>query len=874
MEINVNRGNANAANAGMRDKINLRPMMGERPRVRPDVPKTPPTIPGRPSAPAEPKKDKTFIIKVFDKIISLSIFMIFFGLPLYFTGLANQGVIFEKQLWFYFWLLLGIVTWAAKGVMSGEMKIRRTPLDIPILGFFLAYIAAVVFSIDRWHSFWGAYSDPSRGLMSVTAYILAFYFIFSNFSAKRLKLILAAVLSSGAILTIWTTLAVLAIKFLPDALAQYAPVSLPGSITTLGSLIAVMVPLIMTAVLKISEAENKNLWKKILIAGLLVILAADLFLVLALSSYIPWLGFFVGIIVFLIFMLAKIIRPNPSWTWLPMTVFVLVMILRLTGAVSITKITLPVEVSLNYKTSAEIVAESVKNKPITGSGPATYGYNFSLNRPKDFNLNAFYNLRFFQGTGILAEAIPTIGIVGGVFLAILFLSYLGLQFFLLYRDKEKNKLYSLGIFSAAAILVTNALTIRTGGMILAYTILLITAALAASMMESESSEKNLNLSLKTSPKFALALAFVFMVVSAGVAFLFVFLGKAYFADIQAGRAERLMAVNQEEAFQNYSSAIRLNSRESKYFSQIGRFYMSLANAEAIRGKDNYDIEKIRQYLQYSIAVSVRAKEISKNDVTAVESLALIYENAGLYIPDSLKLAAENYNRAMELEPHNPIYWVKLGQIKVAQAGKTKDQAERESLIGEAKDLYQKSIDEKNNFAEGYYHLALAQEAMKELDQAIENGTAAVRLNSKNSNYLLALGRMHQVRATGEDNKMAEDYFKAAIGANEKDINGYFYLGLFYEKNNNRDEAKKKYNEVIGLLLEGKNNEETVGQIQKMISNVDRGIENTPQSLGLVPESSSPTNSQSQPAAEAVPTGEASPANLPGRPTIEESQLAE
>ena len=72
--------------------------------------------------------------------------MLFLGVPLFFTGLTFQGLAFEKQIYFYFWLLLALVVWATKGVIAGEMKIRRTPLDIPILAFWLTYLLATIFS--------------------------------------------------------------------------------------------------------------------------------------------------------------------------------------------------------------------------------------------------------------------------------------------------------------------------------------------------------------------------------------------------------------------------------------------------------------------------------------------------------------------------------------------------------------------------------------------------------------------------------------------------------------------------------------------------------------------------------------------------------
>ena len=72
------------------------------------------------------KSDDKFVVKVLDKIIAASIFMIFFGLPLFFTNLTFQGISFEKQIYFYLWLFLGLVAWTAKGVIIGEMNIKRT----------------------------------------------------------------------------------------------------------------------------------------------------------------------------------------------------------------------------------------------------------------------------------------------------------------------------------------------------------------------------------------------------------------------------------------------------------------------------------------------------------------------------------------------------------------------------------------------------------------------------------------------------------------------------------------------------------------------------------------------------------------------------
>jgi cytochrome c-type biogenesis protein CcmH/NrfG len=777
-------------------------------------------------------RDKKFIVKVLDKIIGFSIFAVFFGLPLFFTGLTFQGIVFEKQLYFYFWLLLGLVSWTAKGVILGELDIRKTPLDVPIIGFWLVYMLATIFSIDRWHSFWGGFGDPSRGFMNITALIISYYFIFSNFNKKRLNLILGAIAGSGFILIPWTFLAVRGIKFLPDSLAQYSPLSLVGSISGLGVLFSSLVPILTVVILKVADSDGiSKLFRRLLVGFLVLTLILDLLLISALYSFISWPGLFSGVAIFLIFVLAKIVRPKLSWTWLPMVIFIAIMVLRMIGEVSIVKVNLPIEVSPNYQISWDIATSSLKNKFFLGSGPATYGYDFSMNRPQDFNLNAFYNLRFFQGTGIVFEALPTIGGIGTFLLIIGILSFVSLEFYLLAREKEKNKLLSLGIFTAVVIMLIDIFSIRAEGPVLIFAALLAFVSLAVVLYESETQEKYLSLSLKAAPKYALALAFLFMVVSAGVAFLFVFIGKIYAGDVYAGMAEREVSTNQENSILKMSKAIKLYDKESKYYGQLGQYYMILANKEAVKSEKERDLQKIQQFLNYSIAATRQSSDLAKNDINSVEILAQIYENAGLYVVDSLNLASGAYNRGLELDPHNPSYYLKLGQIKISLASTKKDEQERKQLIKEADELFQKAVDEKNNFDAGHYQLSLTQNALGNIDRAIEEGLKAVQINPQNQDYLVSLARIYTSRGKEDDLKNAEQIWKAVISRNDNDIAAHFYLGTLYEKKKDKNGAKQEYQKVDSLLV-GDNAAETKKQIEKMISNLDRGIENTPESLGL------------------------------------------
>lgn len=804
----------------------------------------------------KPKK----IITILDKFITFCLGALFFGLPLFFTGLTLQSISFEKQIYFYFWILLALVAWVSKGVITGEMKIRKTPLDLPIALFWLASGISLFFSVDRWHSFWGYFGDPSRGFMGMTALVVAYYLIVSHFNKKRFVLVSGFLIAANFLLALWATIALLGVQIVPAKFAQFVPLSPIGSLTGLGIFLGAMIPFILTFVLKLFSGENVEAakkgrnFKKIGTAVILfVTLLLNLFVLLALYSFVSWLGVLAGISFFLIYILAQIVRPTENWTWLPMATFVAILAILIIGTNSIARVQLPVEVSPAYQLSWDVAKESLKNNLLVGSGPATYSYDFSLNKPQSFNLNPYYNLRFFQGTGVFFEALSTIGIVGTIILILLALTFVSIGVYLLSINKQKNKLYSLGLFSASLVMLLNAFSGKIEGSVVILGILLAALTVAMLLFESESEESHLILSLKASPKYALALAFVFMVVSAGVVFLFIFVGKIYAADMRAGSAMRAQKITADGSVTKLAGAISWNNKESRYYILLGQELMSLANEETLKGEKDRNLGLIQDYLNNSISSVNQAKNLAPKDVAATEALAQIYENSGLYVTDSFKLAQDNYKKALELEPHNPAYFVKMGEIEMAQASAQKTPEDAKALIGQAKDNFQKAIDEKNDLAIAYYQIALTQEALGDLDSAVKSIEKAATMEQNNLNYVYNAARIHQARGNDEDNKIAEVIYKNILISNNKEVNTLFSLGLLYEKTKRNDDASAQYEKVLEIL--SKDDTDVRAKIQKMISNIAAGIENKPENL-VADEVVAPATEQisaSQPAADVSAT---------------------
>ena len=154
------------------------------------------------------------LINICNRVIEFSFYALFLLVPLVLAGDTSELFEFNK-MWFAF--SLGIViaaAWGVKSLLSGGIKIQRTPLDIPIILFLASQIVSTIFSLDQHVSIWGYYSRFNGGLLSTTLYIFLYYAFVSNllkkekdegksFNAKIVKRILNISLVSGIIVSLW-----------------------------------------------------------------------------------------------------------------------------------------------------------------------------------------------------------------------------------------------------------------------------------------------------------------------------------------------------------------------------------------------------------------------------------------------------------------------------------------------------------------------------------------------------------------------------------------------------------------------------------------------------------------------------------------------
>jgi len=777
------------------------------------------------------RKEKKTNTKTLDSVIISSIVLVFFLCPLFFTNLVARGMGFEKMILFYFLVLLGIVAWVTKGIINGELNIKRTPLDWPILAVIILFIISTVLSINLKDSLIGTYGNLTKSFVAIIIFSLFYYLAVNNLNLKRIKISFWALIISSSILIVYTLAQLLGHFILPFAFTKAVTFNPIGSLTSLTMFLVIVLPLFLVATTQLKEIHprlNKGL--AIIIKILMIMVSfAGLIILALLNGFVFWPVALVGVIIVLMFFLAKIINVSTNNLIIPLTFFILLVVLLVLGNFNIMDLNLPAEVSLSRGISWDIAKNSLKSNPIFGSGPATFYYDFSKFKGSDFNASILWNTRFNNASGLFFESLATVGTLGTLGLIIIFLISLSISFLALIKitNKEVHSIL-LGLFASFISVIIFATLFSLSNALILLGVLISTLAVAVAIIVYPERFQSLKLSFRSSPKYALALAAIFLTVSAGVVILFTMGLKMYIADTYARQS--LLAESLEEKVDKLSRAVKLFPYEDGYYMTLANNYIAIANQEAVAGQDQ---AKIENNLSLAIETAKRAVRIAPTKAINIEALALIYENASFYTRGALEWADNLYNDVIALEPDNPVPHLRMALINMARSNAEEDATEKEYYINEAIKKYDEAISKKDDLSPAYYGKAVAYEKLGNNDEAIEQLKKAVILDRNNIDYRFELGRMYFNRGvTGsnlsqdatrelvegeegdelsvdvnqsaggtvsrnDDLRLAEQVFFSIYQLNPSHANALYSLGLLYQKIGERDNARN----VIKVLLE-------------------------------------------------------------------------
>ncbi len=565
--------------------------------------------------------DKHMSTKPLDLIIGGIIFLIFFLCPLFFTGLVAQGMGFEKMVLFYFLVLLGIVAWVTKGVIAGELNLKRTPLDWPIVGLLVIFITSTILSVSTKDSLIGSYGNSAKGLAAVVVFVIFYYLLVNNINLKRIKLLFWGLVTSASLIIVYSLFQLFGVFVIPLAFTQVTNFNPLGSLTALTMFLVIVLPALVIAISQIKEIHPRL--NKIPLMAIKIILGivtlVGLIVLALLKGFTFWPAAIVGIVIVLMFFLSKIISITSNNLVIPLAVFLLLIILLVLGNFNILNLNLPAEVSLSRSASWDIAKSSLKVDPFLGSGPGTFFSSFSRYKSLNFNLSPLWNVRFDNASGMLNELLATVGVLGTIAVIVITLIALSISFLTLIKTnlKEVHSIL-LALFAGFVTVIIFSLLFALNNSLILIAFLVSVLATTAAMATYPEKFKTLKLSFRASPKYALALAAIFLGVSAGVVILFTMGLKMYLADIYARQSLLIPSISGK--VEKLNKSIQITPYLDVYHLSLANHYMALANQEAIGAQNQTTIQN---NLSLAIERGQRAVELAPNKVINNEALALI-----------------------------------------------------------------------------------------------------------------------------------------------------------------------------------------------------------------------------------------------------------
>jgi len=669
-------------------------------------------------------KETSLTIRTCDWVTKYSIYVLVFLLPILFLPWTSEILDFNKQTLLLGLVFLSLFSWMLKVLVSGKFEANVNKVHIFVGIFFLAYLLSTIFSIDKYGSFWGWPRVTSDSLISVIGLVLLYFIVSNVFSKKEIVKSLYVFSVSVLVAEIIGVLQLFGLFIIPLDFTKSVAFNTIGSTGGLGIFAAVLLPL-MIVLLIIAKK-----WWKLLFAAEIFVSA----LILVLINYpVVWWTVILGSALLMIFGVFKRNFFDGRWMALPMfflavSLFFVILNPQINWLQQKTN-----EISLSQQASFQIDVQVLKEKPIFGSGPGTFSYDFSKFKNSDFNKTALWNVSFNNGNSKILTNLATTGVLGILSILALMVAvavYAGKFFFAEKDDSGQDTFYSilsLGLF-VSLVSVIASYFLHNSSLTLDFLFFFIMAILVALIFDNpsvNSGQGRKKFELKPSSLLTLIVTFAFTLVFIFGLGLLILGGQRYAAEVSYYNGlKALQSGKLDDGIKNLETAATMNSGTDLYFRQLSQVYLlKIQDVASDKSKSQDDKTKAVQAL---IANSVNAAKIA-TDISSQNSSnwlvrGYVYQSLTGLITDSQTWAINSYNEALKLDPNNPYSLTQIGIVYY----QNKD-------YQNAKTNLDKALELKPDYSNALYFSGLIFDQLSQKDKAIEQFTKLAQLNSDSKN---------------------------------------------------------------------------------------------------------------------------------------------
>lgn len=669
------------------------------------------------------------------KLLLLQFHLLIILVPLFFSSVNDELFEFNKMLLVYAFAATIATTWITKMIIARKVIWKRTPLDIPILLFFLSQVVSTVLSIHPRTSLIGYYSRFNGGLLSLISYLVLFYAAAGNMTQKNVKAILKTLLLSGVIVSLYAfpehfgaspSCFLISHRITVDCWVQDVQSRVFGTFgqpNWLAAFLIMLIPLAMAFLTSELHKKTRSV-RSILGYGGATLLFSSVLLFTRSRSGI--LALAVGLTCFFVLFLIQRLRNKDTRMYvkrasLPLVLLILPAVVfgtPFTASLSslFRPITQPVEEVSHITpggsqlesggTESGVIRKIVwkgavdvwRRYPFFGSGVETFAYSYYTDRPLAHNLISEWDFLYNKAHNEFLNYLATTGAVGLItyLFMMVAVAVLCIRASVSRKSSETEKLTIAALFSGyIGLSASNVFGFST---VMTSVLFYLFPALVYILGEKDSDHTQPSRTPSTATYLFVALAWLLA--------LFILWEVAAFwvADKTYAYAKRLESSYPVEAFRELQRATQLLPDEPNYRDELSLVSAKLSVLLAEQNEATAAAQLAEQAVTESdIALSQNPVHLNLYKTRARVFILLAQLNSA-----ALDEAVRTLERAQDLAPTDPKLPYNVGVIRKSQGN-----------IDDAEYAFLDAITLKPNYEEARNALATLYEGKKEYGKAIE-----------------------------------------------------------------------------------------------------------------------------------------------------------
>ena len=728
-----------------------------------------------------------------EKISKICVYLLIFLVPVFFLPTTAWPLAWNKYLLLAVLAGLALIFWLIRIIKTGVLKLKWTKLATAVFILLVTLGLATIFSNARGVSFWQIISAGSY--LNFIFYIIIFFLAGNIFDRDKDVARALVVLLAGVALANLLFLAQLFFgSFWPWEFARAIGFNLVGSVWALAVLAGGMA--VMLVALLGQTAIFKNKYYQWL--GYLILLSFAVSLIII--GFKPvWLAMALSMIIIIwqklkSFAPAKEAEPGAvnsgkedegdkgssiinveapaadratkidlKAVYLPAIIFVLAIILIVIKVPLGERWQLPNLITLNSQSTNSIVADTFRDSfknMVIGSGPATFEYQYLAHKPAGIVPGPFWQTRFVQGKYALATFLAEFGMLGlvGFLLIIIFFLRQGIKTVISSKEKDERQPVRSAVFAAGFYFLFCWFAYSADFTLLFVGFLILGLWLAVSRAERK------EVVFTKSPQLAFLIMLISIVIIPSLVIVLFCSGKKYVGAINYNQA--LAAATKEDmdidiAIGLLIKAVKQDGDNDLYLRELSEAY--LIKFTQLEANTQLSAEQKKQEAQAVVneLESVAQKMLAVNPKNSQnwEQVGRIYGSFTALDPGAYKLSIDNYLKAGELDPQNPLLLLKIASINFEMAKSARSQAKQPGIKAEDQKQLQAVAEQglksalayadkasalKSNFVPAYYFRALVYDFSEQYELALVNYQIVLQVEPTNQEIIDRVKKIREI----------------------------------------------------------------------------------------------------------------------------------